>query len=253
LIELLAVLAIISFLAGFLLPTLSGAREASRRTSCAANLRQLYLANMLYASREGSYVAAAPDIHGLNLKRWHGVRSDENDVFDAAKGPLFPYMGGDEAIRRCPSLTRVETNTSMDAFESGCGGYGYNDRGVGSRSYILGSEKGAVEGMPVSSIRHPAQTVMFADAAYPKSRRGHRYLIEYSFAEAYRHVDEKTPTESYMADPSIHFRHRGQANIVWCDGHVSSEKMTFSLAAGGFESWKIGWFGEKNNDLFDPF
>ncbi|MFH0908426.1 MAG: H-X9-DG-CTERM domain-containing protein [bacterium] len=133
------------------------------------------------------------------------------------------------------------------------GGYGYNAYGVGSQSYLYGSIQGAARGMSPGSIRQPARTVMFADAAFPQSEDGVTRLIEYSFAEPYRHIADRQPLETYVADPSIHFRHGGGANVVWCDGHVSAERMTLSETAGGFESWNIGWFGGPDNELFDPF
>jgi len=48
------------------------------------------------------------------------------------------------------------------------------------------------------------------------------------------------------------------ANVAWVDGHVSSERMTFSHDHYKGPSkeecvtlYKLGWFGGENNDLFD--
>ena len=236
LLELLIVVGIVSIFIALLIPGLSIAKSSSERAHCAGNLKQLYMANNLYASDHGYYVPAQYD-HIANIRRWWK--------------DLAPYLDGNGIVRQCPGFSDFSEN----GFEAGCGGYGYNDIGVGSRAYISGyNRESSKKGMPPGAIRKPVETVMFADCAYKDGggRGTEEKIIEYSFAEAYHDVMSTVPeTSSGTAVPSIHFRHRGKANVIWCDGHVSAETMTHSTKSD--KPYNIGWFGGKNNDLFDPF
>jgi len=249
LIELLVVVAIIGILAAMLMPALSGALEQGRSTQCKSNLRQLHLANSLYAADHGRYVPGSTDIFSSQLNRWHGNRSSTSQPFVGTNGPLACYLGTDGNIRACPSLYRYINNAnSQSGFEAGCGGYGYNMMGVGSLSFISGTydADSVVTGMAPEGISDPAHTVMFADAAFPQPPGSKpKFLIEYSFVEPYTHADGST------AQPSVHFRHTGHANVVWCDGHVSSEDLTTPYSVA-FTAFNVGWFGGKNNTLYDP-
>lgn len=255
-IELIVTLGLLAGVAALLIAGMSEAVEHARRAQCASNLRQLFAANMLYASEHGAYVPAASDIMppGQNNRRWHGARASWNEPFDGTQGPLVPFLGKDGSIRRCPSFRGYKTGAAYNAFESSCGGYGYNDRGVGSRVYRLGFTAEAMrQGMPPGSIRDPRHTVMFADTALAQPYGKPDYLIEYAFAEAYHFVNGNPPQETaWVATPSIHFRHRKRANVVWCDGHVSAERMTIA-GSGAMEDLLIGWFGPNDNSLFDPY
>ena len=254
LIELLVVIAIIGLLAALLLPALSQARESGRQAVCAGNLRQLYLANLLYAGDQRSYAPAAPDIWGNNLIRWYGTRPDVGVPFDSRTGPLSCYLGESKAIRACPSMSKWHFLTDAAvAFEAGCGGYGYNYLGVGSRSYVMGyTEAAAQEGMEPAEISRPSSAIMFADTAFPQFVSGQTCLIEYSFVEPDKFLSAAGVMYGQPA-PSVHFRHGHRANVIWCDGHATSEAMTRS---GGSSSQKlaVGWFGNyASNYFFAPF
>lgn len=228
-------------------------RDRAERARCASNLRQLHVANTLYAAEHGHYVAAAADSMGANLTRWHGVRSSGSAPFDGAQGPLAPFLGGDGAVRRCGAFHAHDE--AHNGFEQSAGGYGYNAQGVGSRVYLESGRSAFERGMKPGAIRKPARTVMFADAAFPQPYGNPDHLIEYSFAEAYYFVrigPDGERNEFGPSIPSIHFRHAGHANVVWADGHVSSEPMG-TAHSETFSNMNIGWLGGRDNDLFSPF
>ena len=247
LIELLVVVAILFVLAVAFVPFALRSLEAGRRAQCGSNLRQLFLANAAYAAETGHYVAAAPDIFGPNRQRWHGVRSSGSGAFDGTQGPLARFLD-DSRVRRCPSFPDYRKDAAANAFEAACGGYGYNDRGVGSQIYLLGYGAQAMRrGMSPGAIQRPAETVMFADAAFGQPYNDPTHLIEYSFAEAYYFVGGP-PVRLYGPSlPSVHFRHGGRAGVAWCDGHVTWEAQTLGDMDSG-----LGWFGPADNSLFDP-
>lgn len=270
LLELLVVIAIVTILAALLLPALARTRAQARSVECVNNLRQMYLANVMYAAENnGFYVPAAPDFFDFTLpgaapddfggrKRWHGVRAtpNANSSFDPSRGPLADYLV-DGRVKECPEFFEYRrSDQDANAFESGTGGYGYNMAYIGSTLYQDDDPIAAVRsGTRDVRITEPARTIMFSDAALPQ--QGH--LVEYSFIEpphtaspAHPHGDPAS--ENYLS-PSIHFRHYGRANVMWADGHVTSEHWEWAPENNAYFArnarWSVGWFGPKNNLLFD--
>ncbi len=269
LIELLVVIAIISVLAAILLPALSRARAQGRSVQCVNNLRQLYLANVMYASEhKGHYVPAAADMYDFLLPggdpdhfggrlRWHGKRETPNPetAFDFTQGPLFEYLP-DGRVKECPEFFEfTKFGDSRDTFEGGTGGYGYNMAYVGSRLSMDDDPVAACRlGMRDGDIKNPAQTVMFADAGIPLN--GH--IVEYGFLEPPLAVSPENPRgnpDAGFMSPTMHFRHYGRINVVWCDGHITSERWEWAPEENAYgernSRWMVGWFGPKNNLYFD--
>lgn len=247
LLELLVVIFIIAILAALLIPAVKRGREAAAAAGCVSNLRQLVMANTLYATDHGHYVPAAADMYSTNLRRWHGARQNAGSAFDGKRGALAPYMGALGEIRRCPAAPDFATDIpGHNAFEASCGGYGYNMLGVGSRILTEGHNALGVErGVNPGDVRRPTRTIMFADAAFPQPYGAPTYLIEYSFIEPRRFPDG-TPGQ-----PSLHFRHRGRAHVAWCDGHVTAEELTLPHSQG-FTALNVGWFGNPEDDYISP-
>ncbi|MBN1257988.1 MAG: prepilin-type N-terminal cleavage/methylation domain-containing protein [Planctomycetes bacterium] len=258
LVELLVVVAVISILAGLLIPVLGSALATVDAAQCASNLKQLGLGLNLYANDfNNMYVRASEDIFSIsNLRRWHGVRGSTTKPFNPRKGPLVDYLGEDGLVKTCPTLR----NTADTGFEAGCGGYGMNAHFVGSRCWTLGMSNAGYRACTKShEFKRPSKTVAFTDTAYVATIDGREQLLEYSFAELPYWADWTNPSQpgSGQPNPSIHFRHDAQANVLWLDGHVSAREMDFTIASylthGGAtpSKWDLGWFGPEDFSLFD--
>lgn len=158
----------------------------------------------------------------------------------------------------CPSFLKYAKSGAVpNTYEANAGGYGYNLVYIGSTLYRNGgTEEGYEATTRISELNDPSQTVMFTDAAMPQSNP-YPHLIEDSFCWTPFHLNFSPPyaPSQWMTDPTIHFRHLGRANVIWCDGHVSTEEMSFTKPTNIYgadnNSWGIGWFGPRDNSLFD--
>ena len=252
LVELLIVVSIIGLLMAILLPSLRKAREQARTAVCGSNLRQIALANELYANDNNHcYCPGAIDFMAHNLHRWHGTRDQQSQPFDGRDGPLVPYIGPEGNIRACPSMRINLPEGSSCRFEKNCGGYGYNLSFIGRQLertslgfYHLVTDRA---GAHTDRIRRPARTIMFADSAFLDGS-----LIEYSFLEP-----RFFPLYGTRPNPTIHFRHNKATNVVWCDGHVDQQQRTLTREPSAFYDGDpgrndLGWFGMvDDNQLFD--
>jgi len=96
LIELLVVIVIIGLLIAFLSPVMSTAREGARRAQCANNLRQLGIANHIYADdHNGTIPAVLPNFWSYDII-WNGASNN-------GLGFLYPSYVDDLAVFYCPS------------------------------------------------------------------------------------------------------------------------------------------------------
>jgi prepilin-type processing-associated H-X9-DG protein len=139
-------------------------------------------------------------------------------------------------------------------FERSAGGYGYNNAYLGSStgdphlaslSLPIAEYERRVVNVPakLAQIRRASEKIAFADTALAAPT-----LIEYSFVEA------PLSATGHPQAPSIHFRHRGGANIAWADGHVTRQRMDWTYPTNVYGAdnarFHLGFFGPTDNTLF---
>ncbi|MBE6381055.1 MAG: prepilin-type N-terminal cleavage/methylation domain-containing protein [Lentisphaerae bacterium] len=222
LIELLVVIAIIAILAAMLLPALSAARASARSANCISNIKQLGLANIMYAdNNKGFMVPYAADMMSTNTHRWHGISTQSssggNADYDLKNGPLAEYLGSG-AVNLCPEM---DVPSDKQAFERGCGGYGINSL-IGKVRPDGWSNEDMQGGFPLHAVDAPGDTIMFADSAAPCRNDGNWASVDNMDFLGFSSSVEAPA--SYMS-PTMHFRHRRKANAVFCDGHAESVSM----------------------------
>ena len=265
LVELMVVVSIILLLASLLMPTLNSSRQSAQATYCKNNLKQLMLVNSMYLSTWECYVAWGSDKKTTNLIRWHGGR---NSVSNSApyypeQGPLHPYLNG-KKFPSCPYLSH-SLDAEAPSVERGGGGYGYNIY-IGTRKYYLddpNSETVYLRGVKSSNLSNPDTVVAFSDTAMNvndtgphtgqvQSNASKGILAEYTICNAPFGVAQTETDTNLENDPSINFRHTRTTNVAWCDGHVNSDVLQWTLDSA-WDSKSLGFFGSQSGNAgFSP-
>ncbi|EIP98145.1 prepilin-type N-terminal cleavage/methylation domain-containing protein [Opitutaceae bacterium TAV1] len=185
LIELLAVIAIIGVLAAIILATLGNVRAKARQTQCLSNLRQIQMANHLYAAdhKDRFMRVRLADQSG----KWH----DTADFLQYLAGSKPTESSGYKLpdSMRCPDRIVHSDHTS----------YGYNFTNLSSTV--------KEQGVRQTDVPRPSRTIAFADAL--------DYQVNSSNAKNYQ------PGVGKISQ-TVAFRHNGKINVVFWDGHAST-------------------------------
>ena len=230
LIELLVVIAIIAILASLLLPALSGAKEKAKRTGCASNLRQLFLAHALYLddhaqkfiTLEMASLPGDPDGGAVETyHRWAGKRGIAWD-FDFTDRPLNPYVtakqmsttndnGGVFPVFRCPSDTgskkgRWEWDRFPTVFDQWGISYRYNSGALNNEG-----RKG-LWNKKLTQVRNPTRVVLANDDPFD--------VYGFNWYGAW----PAPMTYSYWHNR----KELGWANLLFVDGHLQYLKATLN-------------------------
>ncbi|MGE9297194.1 MAG: type II secretion system protein [Puniceicoccales bacterium] len=258
LIELLTAVAIIGILSSLLIVAVGEVRFASHKNQSASNIRQLAVANELYAADHGNY---SPNANFRDTIHWHGKRVGGD--FDGTGGYLSPYLDGGK-VRLCPVFEDLLEDEEGAQFDEGTGGYGYNATYYGGRPDLWNMEIDsgvslddyqpwwARGNLPARIIDRP-NTVMFTSTAIVRGGG----VVETGNSVPYHHLRNGRLGE--RATPTCHFRFRGEAVVAWGDGHVSFESIneeydsSHNVYDGNNDLYRVGWFGPVDwNGYWNP-
>jgi prepilin-type processing-associated H-X9-DG protein/prepilin-type N-terminal cleavage/methylation domain-containing protein len=232
--ELLVVIALIATLAALLLPVLSRAQPKAKSIQCLSNLRQMGVAEHIYASDHGDSYAIAQyfdEVTGsfycwdLNLIR--------NGAGPATVKPGILWEGrGNVQIQQCPSF-QASANSADNPYT----GYNYNT------SYIGHGEGEAVEQpAKASAVRRPAKTVIFGDGQYSGG------------ADKFMRAPFPNPGDLTFFGRTAGtqgFRHNRRSNVAFCDGHTESLRSCYTTNSENAAVAPGTGFLSPDNSLYD--
>lgn len=224
LIELLTVLGIISLLVALLSPALGRARRSAQQVKCGSNLRQLGLAAQMYWDDNDGHAfrwrAAALNGGQVYWFGWLQDGAEGQRQFDPSQSALFNYLAG-RGVEICPSFRYVAPDFK-DKAKGASYGYGYN--------LALSAPVGQPP-VNVTKVCCPAGLAMLADAAQVNTFQAPASL-DHPMLEEFYYVSTNEPT--------VHFRHGGWANAVFCDGHIAGAKPAANSLDGRLAGEIIG-------------
>ncbi|MGD0743546.1 MAG: H-X9-DG-CTERM domain-containing protein [Verrucomicrobiota bacterium] len=209
-IELLTLAAFVGILVALLLAAIRHGKGPAQRIQCAGNLRQLGLALQEFVADNHAYplfenVDFPTGGYPEHYRNW--IEALEHEKIASQPGKNFIQMG----VWRCPSARRPSNYPTNMAFMS----YGYNAYGLD------------MVGNPVSLGLGGHRSGTFAQTLAPPVKEsevtapGDMMAIGDVFnGEAAFWRDVKV-----AGSVNAHSRHQGEANVVFCDGHVDSPKL----------------------------
>ncbi|MFQ5428887.1 MAG: type II secretion system protein [Phycisphaerae bacterium] len=273
LVELLVTIAIITALAGILLPSLAAARQQGHAAKCLAQLRGLGQGLVMYTMEHGGILVPGrlPKIDDANWAAEIAGGLKYRPTFLAMMGSNIGTAPFDDPMARKSLIDRFGEQgdrqnysrrifvcpTVPDWTDERNGSYGYNYQFLGNSRLSDPSDLSSFKNWPVAVTRlgDTAQTVAVGDcvgtaASFPIAERG-EYVN--NARDGFRPGNEGFNLDPPRVDPAAGEmagfshgersaadpRHRGRTNILWVDGHGSSESLQtlgYQVAADGVVS-----------------
>ena len=238
LIELLVVIAIIAILAAILFPVFARARENARRSSCQSNLKQIGLGILQYAQ----------DYDETMVDTWYGTSAFGSNATTNYKwmDAIEPYVKSTQ-IFNCPSKSRMPGATvdnliyrfrGYTSFGEYAGGYGMNN----AYSNNPNDNINGPAGQPLSKIVAPATSILAADVLIKSYSSAHQ-TYEFGTGQPAATPEGVVSDNNSATGKRLHRiedRHLETTNVLYCDGHVKSMKLTSLAQTGTVPGTSVG-------------
>ena len=210
LIELLVVVSIIALLIAILLPALSNARDSGRTVSCASNMRQMQIANDVYATDfkedyiySGYQGGGQITIDGVTVNRYWTIDEDYLNLMQFTDSQISNVLTGVSAAEiwgarwptqfLCPQWVKAENPWLHEL------------------SYAHNNEQ-RNQNIVRTKVVNPTGKVVFAESQNHFMRA--RQATNYGWG-LYGETWGPSQTKFHIT-----YRHSDRANFVYYDGHV---------------------------------
>ncbi len=215
LIELLVVIAIIAILAAMLLPALSAARARAHAASCAANLKQLGMYEIMYMGDFETYMTGAYPYDSTYAQMWVKLgyvdrSKDSARAISEHSGKIFACPGSPELKRYgydSDNTSHIYGYNGVPIYHGGVAWYAKNSEGAYCGTYVV---EGFIKANGAAKARHgdPSQAPLIGDTG----RRGIRAMWYRMGCSCSGEVTDS----SYC----FYLAHNGTGNMLMLDGHV---------------------------------
>ncbi|MCX6972457.1 MAG: prepilin-type N-terminal cleavage/methylation domain-containing protein [Verrucomicrobia bacterium] len=208
LVELLVVIAIIALLVALLFPWLENATDAAQSSKCVSNLRQLGVATQLLVNENGYY----PPFVSQTTKSNGSILNNGNNFYG-----VIEASPANKGITICPSATYHGYINSRPQE-----GYSGNPNVLISYKADETNPSGASTLVTPAMIARPSEVILLTDG-FQNPANGLAFewftLLASPTADP---ASATNPLTNLNPNFRVVFRHKGRANILFCDGHVIS-------------------------------